>query len=52
MKKYFSPSADVMLVAQPADIITMSYNEYGFDSSNTHLGGITSSGDDVTAWKG
>ena len=51
MKKYFSPSADVMLVAQPADIITMSYNEYGFDSNNAKLGGI-GSGDDITVYRG
>ena len=51
MKKYFSPSATVMLVAKTADIITMSYDSYSFDKDNAKLGGI-GSGDDITAYKG
>ena len=51
MKKYFSPNADIILVVQPADIITVSYNKYGFDSNNATLDGI-GSGDDITAYRG
>ena len=49
MKKYFSPDADLLHVAQTADIITVSYNEYKLGDGP--LGDIGSGGD-VTPYKG